>query len=1784
MSDISNYIDEALQRSSDGLTVQELRRELRNRGYAHLTEAKLERMMRDSDRHVLVGHGKWQLKGYEPEPLEEPVPDLDDEAILPCTIHRLLDVLPAYVVFDIETTGTHKGEDRVLQFAALKVVNGQPIEAMNTWVSPGSREIPFAVRQLLDIPADSDREHQVRSAPELRAVLSQFQAFVGDLPTVAHNGTSFDAPFVQALMPDFNYQPFDTLELCALAIPDQDSFSLEALSDEDATRECLASVAGDSDLSFHNALFDCVATHLLLQSCVAKLAEMESATRASLSFLLPELADLLGEPTDAEGLVSGLLPPVTSTPVSPSSTEFSPEGTEIAFRDFVGKSGRAIRPGQLAMVRYVADALFAPSFKMIESPTGTGKSLALAFPAALYSTRTGAKVGITTRTKNLQNQLLGDLEAIKSSGEIDFSYQLIRGRENYACLTALRDYAAIVAAEGNVMSRFCLAAIYSRLCASSNDPNQCGVLTSLEEGWLAHRFGTVFRITLGRIRSRLGVCGDGPCRDYGGCFPGYVMRQAMSANVLVLNHSLWLMATARLPEMQAILVDEAHNLEDAATEAATCEASRDTLRDLMLELLSTDDRGLLPRLRAAGVTTAQPTIPQMLGLARATRQQLDVFGGELERFLSRCGVDLRGEYPVLFRVKTDLRRQEPARWKIVGDALQQLIRVYLEPICRGLDGAAATVRTRDQRLSDEAADLSARLKEQVDYLSRLGTPVGENTVRWIEFSRSDDGSIRFWAVKEAPISVAEILQQFYDKVQSAVFTSATLSTERNDFTFFLSRLGLSDRIGEGDRHALESDLPYDNALFVIPRYLENIPTPSRMEFFASELARELTHLFSFTNGHGMSLMTARKRMEQVFETAGPELEKSGVYLLAQGLSGSAETVTSRLRAQPDGTAVVGLNKLWEGVDVPGPALSILGIEKLPFPAFHQPITQARREAVVEAGESDFFDYLLPWTLIRFKQGFGRLIRGPEDKGVVILFDRRIHHKSYKPAVLGCLPGYCIRPECENSRTEMLRAISEHLPELFVGRDVEELLARLPEDPISAVAALLSQWQLSSPVTESEYAELRKRVMELIKAVFGFDDFRSDEQEEIVKQILCGRDVIGILPTGSGKSFAFQLPALLRKGLTVVVSPLIALMRDQIDKLHGWGIDVAEALFSGQSADEREDAMRRIRDGHTRIFYASPERLRDTRLQKCLADSEVCQLVVDEAHCVSLWGASFRPDYLTIREALPVGNCRIAALTATATPIIEKDIKTRLKMEDPVVVRASADRPELYLGVFNQHSLGWPVNRATDKFHLLTALAKTADAQRDSMIVYVATTVTAEEVARKLAALGYDARFYHGKMTAEERADAQELFMEDVVNILVATKAFGMGIDKPDIRYVVHYDMPGDLESYFQEAERAGRDGRDSYAVLLFHERDIKTQEYFLQNALVEPARLRALADAIDPWLKSEEPLIERELDLEGWEDFEVNLGLYCLQQIGYLVRSADVPVSASVMTYVDHRRALLAADELPQHGELARAVLEHIHLGAYQRETVDMRSLSKALCASLTKLDSVFEALSATDVLRYRPWERGPILRPGPACDRNKIKLPTDVLDYERRRRSKLMEMVSYCSSNRICRRETILRYLGENYTGPCGNCDVCAPMKVLPWSSLRRRDVPNPAQFFDPSFVILQIVEENLARAERDGKPPYGRSTLKHILTGNEFMAVGNEPDPYRRSWRRRRVRSFPQWGLLSSLRSKDREIDESIDALVKNEMIEPVEINDNGFGYSCLRLTAVGKRALETGKVKVG
>lgn len=1782
MAGLSSLIDSILLASLKGLTIQELRRALKVAGYPHLTEAQLERHLKDLDHYIHLGRGRYHLRGHEPIS-DESLPADEADVVLPATIGKLAQLQAGYVVFDIETTGTHIGIDRPIQIAALKVIASQPAAMFFSWVHPEGREIPYHLRQLLDVPVGSERETELLGAPHFPEVMTSLKAFIGDLPTVAHNGVLFDAPFLRHWDMSFEPEPFDTVELSALAFPKADHWRLADLVDEDAVRTRLVSIVGDQTIDFHDARFDCVATFVLMEEAVHALREASSEMKSVLGFLLPELSPILGEEVaTAHDIATALVSPTLEqeiTPVSPFTSTV--EGIVHGFRAYLSRGGLSLREGQLRMVRCVAEALNRPEFVVAEAPTGTGKSLALAFPAAVFALDRGERIAISTRTKNLQKQLVEDLEVLRSNG-VPVAYQIVRGRDNYACLTA---FEARIDASSNasLLTRFLLAAISARLTATREDPNECGCLGSLEHSWLATRFGARFHSIVNSIRSRSGQCSDGACRSYGGCYVGFIRRKAAAVQLLVVNHSLWLQGRATLPDVYGLLFDEAHTLEDAATEAATIETSSQSLNALLLELISPDNQGLLPWLRSEGAKAGQVPLGTLMGVARAARIQMEVFAEQLEQFLKRCGVNLDEDYPAVFRLKTDLRRQEPARYKILIEAIAQLLDVYLRPLSSGLHAAAASLQNREPRYKAVAEDAASRLDAQIAQLDRLCTPVGVNVVRWILFQHPDTlGEKRFWAIREAPVSVSAMLQETYDSVPAAVLTSATLTTDRNDFTYLLDRLGLAERIQPSNRHVIPGDFPYDQALLIIPRYLENIPTPARMPFFVREVAQELSYLFGFTQGHAMALFTSRNRMEEVYKVTAPLLARQGIQLLAQGLPESAEALVHELQDNPNTTSILGLGRLWEGIDIPGPALSILVIEKLRFAPLTDPVVQARREVVVASGRNDFFDYLLPSALIQFKQGFGRLIRGPDDRGVVLFLDRRLHHKSYKPAVLGCLPGYSQEIGCEDTRTGTYRAIARHLPRLFEGRDVETLLAQFPTDPVSRVAELIASWRLDHSLTSDEYEARRNSLLVLTAQLFGFSSFRSREQEEIIRNILCGRDVIGILPTGSGKSLTFQLPALVRNGLTVVVSPLISLMRDQIDRLHGLGIEVADALYSGQSPDEREDTIQRIVEGRLRMLYCSPERLREPRLRRALVEANIDHLVVDEAHCVSLWGASFRPEYLGVRNALPSPTIQVAALTATATPQIESDIRTRLQMVNPVVVRATADRPEIWFGVFNARTLGWPMRRWSDKFHALTALAKIADRDRSSMIVYTATTVNAEEVSRKLSALGYDARFYHGKMAAEERADAQELFMEDVVNIMVATKAFGMGIDKPDIRYVIHFDMPGDLESYYQEAGRAGRDGQPAYALMLFHERDVRTQEFFLGTSLVRRERLQELAQTVMQWIGRDRPLLFKDLHLPDWEDHEILLGLYCLEQCGFLVRTPDVCASASLLTYVDRVTAVgLLRGATARTSHVASEVLDAIAPTPYQRVNVDMVLLAARLDYSVEEVDQCLQELASAEALRYRPWERGPILKAGVSCDIHAVQVPADVAGYERNRRNKLDAMLSYARNSTGCRRHMILEYLGEDHGDSCGSCDVCNPELELPWSNLRRRDVPNPAEFFDPSFVILQAVDENLARSLQDGKAPYGRSTLKHILTGNEYMALRGETDRFLMDWRRRRLRSFPQWGLLSSLRSKDNEIDTRLNALIRRGLLQEIrQMTDNGFEYIYLDFGPSGRQALERGQ----
>jgi len=350
----------------------------------------------------------------------------------------------------------------------------------------------------------------------------------------------------------------------------------------------------------------------------------------------------------------------------------------------------------------------------------------------------------------------------------------------------------------------------------------------------------------------------------------------------------------------------------------------------------------------------------------------------------------------------------------------------------------------------------------------------------------------------------------------------------------------------------------------------------------------------------------------------------------------------------------------------------------------------------------------------------------------------------------------------------------------------------------------------------------------LQTTFGYPEFRP-LQREIIEASLAGRDVFALLPTGGGKSMCYQLPALHRGGLTLVVSPLIALMKDQVDQLQAAGV---AATFLNSTLGERESRSRfaGLHRGEWRLLYVSPERLMLDGWMENLRAWNVSALAIDEAHCISEWGHDFRPEYrqlAQLREALP--DIPVMALTATATERVRADIVKHLRLREPEIFVASFNRPNI---TYRVQPKDGPLNQ------IIEFVKKRGD---ESGIVYCATRATAERVAESLSARGFSARAYHAGLTNKERAENQELFLRDETKIICATIAFGMGINKPNVRWVIHYDLPKNIEGYYQETGRAGRDGLPSDCLLLFSGGDAAKQTHFIEEMTDEHERQVARA-------------------------------------------------------------------------------------------------------------------------------------------------------------------------------------------------------------------------------------------------------------------------------------------------------------------------------------------------------
>ena len=357
----------------------------------------------------------------------------------------------------------------------------------------------------------------------------------------------------------------------------------------------------------------------------------------------------------------------------------------------------------------------------------------------------------------------------------------------------------------------------------------------------------------------------------------------------------------------------------------------------------------------------------------------------------------------------------------------------------------------------------------------------------------------------------------------------------------------------------------------------------------------------------------------------------------------------------------------------------------------------------------------------------------------------------------------------------------------------------------------------------------------LKKYFGYDSFR-EGQEEIIKEILAGRDVLGVLPTGGGKSICYQLPALMMDGIALVISPLISLMKDQVDALRENGI-AASLINSSLSLEDYKKSLSDIRSGAVKLVYISPERLENEFFMDFLKDLRVSFVAVDEAHCISQWGHDFRPSYKLIPALYDtLGKVQITAFTATATKEVREDIIENLELEDPFVKVTGFDRKNLL----------FLVEKPKKKINYLKDFIK--DHEEDSGIIYASTRKKVDAIHKKLKSMGYACGKYHAGMTESERKKSQDAFIYDEDKIIVATNAFGMGIDKSNVRYVIHYNMPKDMESYYQEAGRAGRDGEEATCILLYSGQDIIINKHLINmgtNPIYKRIQLEKLQTIIN---------------------------------------------------------------------------------------------------------------------------------------------------------------------------------------------------------------------------------------------------------------------------------------------------------------------------------------------------
>ena len=564
--------------------------------------------------------------------------------------------------------------------------------------------------------------------------------------------------------------------------------------------------------------------------------------------------------------------------------------------------------------------------------------------------------------------------------------------------------------------------------------------------------------------------------------------------------------------------------------------------------------------------------------------------------------------------------------------------------------------------------------------------------------------------------------------------------------------------------------------------------------------------------------------------------------------------------------------------------------------------------------------------------------------------------------------------------------------------------------------------------------MEMEALDILQEYWGYDSFRP-MQDEIVSAALEGRDTLAILPTGGGKSVCFQVPAMMKEGIALVITPLIALMKDQVQNLSDRGIK-ALCVNAGMSHREVETVLNNAAYGDFKFLYVSPERLGTRLFRNYVQEMNINYIVVDEAHCISQWGYDFRPDYLQIGKLREMVDAPVIALTATATPKVADDIMDRLGFEEKNLIKSGFERP----------NLSYIVRKCEDKLGQLLSICSSV---AGTGIVYVRNRKKTEELATFLTANGISASFYHAGLGQDSRADRQEKWKTDKIRVMVCTNAFGMGIDKPDVRFVVHFDLPDSPEAYFQEAGRGGRDGKRSFAVLLWNSTDLK--------------RMRQIATVSFPSLEYIEDIYHKvhtffniPYDTGEGRQLKFNIEDFCkhyslqrasayyaivyIERTGHWTLSEDMDISTRVQIVVD--RNDLYDVELPDARMVALLdVLMRKYTGLFSYPVpIDEDYVASQVGVPVPMLRQLLYNLSLEHVIRYVPCDRATVL----FLHHDRLRPKNVNLDpekYDLLKNSaleRMQKMVDYVSQEEVCRSSYLLEYFGQTETTDCRTCDIC--------------------------------------------------------------------------------------------------------------------------------------------------